>query len=140
MCRADRTMAMRTPEQLLTRRGFLAALGIGAAAAVVVPELVLEPRRRFWQVSRNAPIRIGSTDITFNPPSPMWSPPRRYDCTVYLSEQGLTLNADGSAFTLAPDDLAMHVARHKAWMDGPTDGSLLRHIEEHRHAFLTVPA
>lgn len=39
---------------IVSRRSILAALGMGAAA-VVVPELVLEPRRRFWQVARNAP-------------------------------------------------------------------------------------
>lgn len=37
------------------RRSFLAALGVGAAA-IVVPELVIEPRRRVWQVPRNAPV------------------------------------------------------------------------------------
>lgn len=57
-----------------TRRSFLSALGIGAAA-IVVPELVLEPRRRFWQVGRNAPVgerfrRVGSTDITFDADAP----------------------------------------------------------------------
>lgn len=61
----------------LTRRGFLAALGVGVAA-IVVPELVVEPRRRFWQVSRSAPVglrRVGSQDITFNLPDangPIW--------------------------------------------------------------------
>lgn len=61
----------------LTRRHFLSALGVGAAA-IVVPELVLEPRRRFWQVSRNAPVSprspfmlhsVATSDITFDLPS-----------------------------------------------------------------------
>lgn len=48
---------------MITRRGFIGLLGVGAAAAVapalVLPEpaLIEEPRRRIWQVGRNAPVR-----------------------------------------------------------------------------------
>lgn len=65
---------------MLSRRGFMSALAVGASA-IVVPELVLEPRRRFWQVSRNAPVReeflrsvhrrTGAADLTFDPSEAM---------------------------------------------------------------------
>lgn len=55
----------------VTRRGFLRALGFGAAAAVVAPELLLpereiiaaEPLRRYWQVGADIGPRSGYRDI-----------------------------------------------------------------------------
>jgi hypothetical protein len=43
----------------MNRRDFLKLLGIGAAttaAGIVLPEAIVEPRRRLWQVGRNAPV------------------------------------------------------------------------------------
>ena len=37
------------------RRSFLQLLGL-AAGAIIIPELVVEPRRKIWQVSRSAPV------------------------------------------------------------------------------------
>lgn len=44
---------------MIDRRSFLKLLGV-AGAAVVVPELIVEPRRRIWQVSRAAPVDVGA--------------------------------------------------------------------------------
>ncbi len=45
---------------MITRRSFLRALGIGAAA--VAAPAILMPERRIWQVSMNAPVRCASRD------------------------------------------------------------------------------
>jgi len=77
---------------MLTRRGFLQALGIGAAAAALpaLPETdpeLLEPRRKLWAVPSNAPVgsRIERVDpgvlfqvnadhgYTYNPSSTAFS-------------------------------------------------------------------
>lgn len=44
----------------MDRRGFLKLLGLAVAvgtAGLVAPALIEEPRRRIWQVGRNAPVR-----------------------------------------------------------------------------------
>jgi len=56
----------------MNRRGFLKLLGSAVAvgtAGLVAPALIEEPRRRIWQVGRNAPVggrRVGAVDLTFD--------------------------------------------------------------------------
>lgn len=83
---------------MLTRRSFLRALGIGAAA-ILGPEL--EPRRKLWQVPRSAPFeRVRALDSISERPIFATSSNRRLLSTYGGPLARIRRSADGQVIDI----------------------------------------
>lgn len=104
----------------VTRRAMLQALLTGAtatAAGLLVPQAIVKPERRFWQVPRGAPVGRG---LHVAPPeTTVYWIKNTGDGTLYvgLSEDGSTLAA------LSPGDaLSTPIRADKLFIDAPPFG------------------
>lgn len=105
----------------MNRRSFLKLLGLGAAATaagVIVPEVIAKPERRFWQVPRTGPFKLGKWEVHDTKYVDVYEA----DCTLFgidASTDDLWRGTEYSADSLhgIRERFASHAAAHQAWAE-----------------------